>query len=75
MTATRIWKIYREALADERRVRWATAFAGALLLATAWFAAWVLVLLAFYGVLAVALLRSRLFDGLLPGDADLDDWA
>jgi hypothetical protein len=74
MTAARIWKTYRIALAEDRRTRWASAFAGALLLVTAWFAVWVLVLLAFYGVLAVALLRSRLFDGLLP-DGDLDDWA
>jgi chromate transport protein ChrA len=75
MTAARIWKIYRRRLADERRVQWTTGLAGAALLTTVWFAPWVLVLLVFYGALAVGLLRCSLFDGLLLDDADLDDWA
>jgi chromate transport protein ChrA len=74
MTAARIWKIYRERLADDRRVKWATGLGGAAFLAAAWFAPWVLVLVAFYGALAFGLLRCNLFEGLLPADPDYDEF-
>jgi hypothetical protein len=74
MTAARIWKIYRERLAEDRRLQWATGLAVIALAATAWFAAWVLLVLALYIGLAYAILRSGLFDSLLPVDPDYDEF-
>jgi hypothetical protein len=74
MSAARIWKFYREWLADDRRAKWGTGFACVLLAAAAWFAPWVLVLVAFYGALGYALLRCSLFDGLFPPDPDYDEF-
>jgi hypothetical protein len=74
MTAARIWRIYRERLAADRRLQWASGFAVVALAATAWFAAWALFVLAFYVGLALAILRSGLFDSLLPVDPDYDEF-
>jgi hypothetical protein len=74
MTAARIWKIYRESLAEDRRLQWATGFAVIALAATAWFATWALFVLAFYVGLGLAILRSGLFDSLLPADPDYDEF-
>jgi len=74
MTAARIWKSYRLRLAEDRRLQWATGIAVVALAAAAWFAPWVLVVLAFYTTLALAILRSGLFDALLPPDPDYDEF-
>ena len=74
MTAARVWKIYRERLAEDRRLQWASGFAVLALAATAWFAAWALFVLAFYVGLALAILRSGLFDSLLPANPDYDEF-
>jgi hypothetical protein len=74
LSAARLWKSYRIRLAEERRAQWATGLAVVALAAAAWFAAWILVVLAFYAVLGVAILRSGLFDALLPPDSDYDEF-
>ena len=74
MTVARIWKSYRRRVAEDRRVQWTTGGAVLLLLATAWFALWILVVLALYIALALAILRCGLFDALLPADPDYDEF-
>jgi hypothetical protein len=74
MDAARIWKLYRSALAEDRRVRWVTAGAAASAAVVTWRAPWMLGFAVVFTLLAWAVLRTGLFDEVLPRDPDDDDF-
>jgi hypothetical protein len=75
LSAARLWKSYRRRLGEDRRVRWATAGVVATILAAAWFAPWLLFIMGFFVLATVAVFRTGLFDELLVGNEDFDEWS
>ena len=74
MTVRRLWKLYRERFAADRRVRLASAAGVLVVAALTAVEPFVLVFLVLCLVGCAAVLHSPLFDGMWVGE-DVDDWA
>jgi hypothetical protein len=74
VTVRRLWKLYRERFAADRRVRLGSAGVALVVAALAAIEPFVLVFIVVCLVGCVAVLHSPLFDDMWVGE-DVDDWA